>query len=221
MLNISEKSPLYQPNISQKERHAIQTYNYKVIQEGIARYSLQPGKREVFLRKLNINGRLTNEATLTIFYNQAHTLLTYIKHPNHDDMICRREVYATKNSMIDWAKSEFPFWIIDQSMLNTTSGFEGNGFGKSLLVASESLMPTWVKDLKNPPNCVIARHFDNSRGAEQSVKDQAGYRTGWTSQILSELGYKKGSLSLLNYYFGEDRTSNLGTPEKNWIKVFR
>lgn len=221
MTRRAETSPLYQPGVSRRERAAIQAHNYEVIQNGIARYSFQPGRRQVFLEGLNINGDLTDEATLTIYYAQVHTLLAYIEHPDHEGALCRRDVRATQDSMIDWSEYEMPFWMIDQSIINTAPGFEGNGYGRALLFATESLVPDWVRDMPSPPHRVVARHFDDSRGAEQSAGDRTGYRAGWTSQMLHELGYKQASRDSLIYDFGENRVANFGTPERNWVKTLR
>jgi hypothetical protein len=221
MTNRAETSPLYAPGVTRAERHAIQAHNHAVIQNSTARYTLLPGDRQVFLAGLIINGWETDEAVITIKYNQPHSLLTLLTHPDVDGILCRRDVHAMRDSKIDWAQEEIPFWMIDQSMLNTAPGYEGNGFGKAILFATESLVPAWVNDLASPPYQVIARHYDNSRGAEQSAEDREGYRAGWTSQMLAELGYNQASKSSLEYDFGENRAANFGTPEWNWTKTVR
>lgn len=166
-----------------------------------------------------MNGRLTNEATLTVYYQPVGTLLTYIQYPDHDGMLCRREVHASHDSMTDWSQETIPFWMIDASTLNTAEGYEGNGFGKALLLASEGLVPAWVKELGNPGR-VVAHHYDGSHGAEEPADCERGYRTGWTGTILSELGYTNNE-STLEYWLGENRLAQMGNPERNWIKLLR
>jgi len=221
MVRTSEKSPLYQNSVSRRERAAIQTHNYEVIQASMAKYDLTVGERQVFLAGLIINGQETDEAVITMKYSQPHSLLALLTHPDVKGHLCRREVHAMRDSKIDWSQEEIPFWMIDQSFLDTKVGYEGNGYGRAILFSSESLVPNWVNDLESPPYQVLAHHCDNSRGAEQSAKDQIGYRAGWTSQMLRELGYRQATLSSLEYDFGENRAKNFGTPALNWVKTLR
>ena len=217
----SELSPLYQPGVSQAKRHSIQAHNFDVIKNGMSTYKLQPGERQVFLAGLIINGEKSNEALITIKYSQPHSILALLTHPDYKGHLCRREVHASIDKKIDWSQEEIDFWLIDQSMLDTTAGYEGNGYGRAILHATESLLPAWVSYLAQPPYQVIARHFDNSRGAEQAAEDRVGYRAGWTSNMLEQLGYRQSTLSSLEYDFGEDRAKNLGNPDWNWVKTLR
>jgi GNAT superfamily N-acetyltransferase len=217
MANRAERSPLYDFGVSQSERRAIQAHNLNVIMGGIARYTFQSGEREVFLPQLNINGFSTDNATLRVRHDPSYHTFAEIK--LNDERLCHRTFKISRDSVEDWAQTPIDFWRCDGSMLNTAPGYEGNGFGSALFRATETLMQPWIATLSNPPSRVLAVHFDGSYGAEEDANCRDGYRTGWTGNLLRQLGYQNGA-SMVEYYLGEQELKNIN-PDKCWIKVFR
>lgn len=103
--------------------------------------------------------------------------------------------------------------------IETHPGYEGNGYAIGLWKAIEPLIPAWVHQLCDPRR-VLAYHKDGAHGAEEPIDQLSGYRTLWTSNLLSELGYTN-VLGALNYYLGEAEVKELGQPERHWIKILR
>jgi len=215
----AEKSPLYSKNFSKSQRRAIQLQNNRTIVAGMSRYEFQSGRKQIYLENLNLNGRETNEGLLGVFFNPTHTLLTYLEHPEADGMICRLDMRATEETMIDWQSEKIPFWKIEARIIETKQGYEGNGLAKALFLTTETIIPAWLHYLSNP-SLVLAYHFDGARGAEEPTHEKKGYRTNWTGNLLSTLGYSN-KIGTLEYYLGENQVKEMGTPDKHWIKVLR
>lgn len=210
-----KESPLYQ-GVTKSERRLIQEWNSEVIADGFSMYSLQPGEVEIFLNDLNINGKNTNEASLVIRHDRAST---FARISYQDRPICRRTFHTGMRTTTDWAGDTIPFWMIDNSMLNTAVGYEGNGLGKALLLGTEGMIPPLIQTLDNS-NRVVALHYDRAYGAEEDANCRFGYRTGWTSKMLNSLGYSNQK-STLEYYLGDKWVSQMGDADGNWIKIFR
>jgi hypothetical protein len=177
---------LYGGEYGRARRHAIQKHNFEVIHNGVAQYSLQPDRKQVFLPGLIINGANSSEATLNFVFNPTSTLLTYIEHPELAGMLCRLDMRATTESMLDWQQEEIPFWRVEGRILQTSIGYEGNGYANALWHATETIVPAWIHYL-GAPSRVLAYHVDGARGAEEPTEQKQGYRTNWTSNLLSKL----------------------------------
>jgi len=219
MSKSAEMSPLYSREFSPRDRRAIQLANNRVVSAGMSSYRLQSDRHVVFLEGLNLNGLKSNEATLGILFNPTHTLLTYIDHPDANNALCRLDMRASVDSARDWQDEEIPYWRIEARIIETKQGYEGNGLAKALFVATETLVPAWLHYLGEPQR-VLAYHIDGARGAEESTEQKTGYRTNWTSNLLHNLGYSN-SRNTLEYYLGDRRVKEMGTPDKHWIKVLR
>ncbi len=213
----SKQSPLYGFRFSREHRRTIQTRNREVISGAFARCSLQPGRVEVPLGDLSVNGKQTDKVALVVYFEPSSTLRTFVE--LEESVISRREVCVVRGSMIDWAEQTVPFWLFGNSILTVRERFEGNGLGSALLIGSEKLCLGWARTLGEPTR-VIAHHFDGAHGAEESADCRRGYRTGWTGNILSKLGYTN-KREALEYYLGEAKVAQMGNPERNWLKIFR
>lgn len=215
----SELSPLYEPGISLEFRRAVQLQNYAVISAAIAGYELVAGRIPVPLEGLNVNGYVTEGPLLTVLFREVYQLLTYIETPGVQGALCRMDMRATQESMLDWAEDEIPYWQIETSIIETQRGYEGNGFAHALWDATETLIPSWLRYLTGPSR-VLAYHRDGARGAEEAADERNGYRTGWTGNLLAARGYTNRR-SELDYYLSEHRVNQAGDPDRQWIKILR
>lgn len=214
---MSELSPLYGEQFSRRERQEIQAWNREVIRNGFDRYTLQLGEKEIFLHELNINGVITNEASLKVLNYEGHTVIAKIE--KNEKVLCRRKSHAMLTSMRDWSDQKIKYWQIGNSFLDTSPGYEGNGFGTGMLFGTEEMLPAWAATLQDSQR-VIAVHIDNSRGAEQDSNATEGYRAGWTTHYLAELNYSNNP-ETLEYYLGATLIKQLRDSGNIWVKEIR
>jgi hypothetical protein len=207
---LPDKSPLYGEEFSAEQRADFRHTNVGIITSRMDRHLMAMGESSIILPGLMVNGMVALKPALWI-----NRLLT--------SYVAILFAQGTRLARVDTVSEKFflyenqnPYTEVRTNIVKVEPGFEGNGYGTGLLLANEVMMMQLANSLFGR---VVAHHTDDARGAQQN-SGEVGYRTGWTSFYLEELGYSNEP-GIIDALLGDQVQAFERNIKRHWVKLLK